>query len=210
MALTVITSDLFLPGRGHEEIARAGISGGATAVQVRANDLTDDRLVRLATRIARWCGEAGVVSIVNDRPDVAGSAGADGVHVGQTDDPAAARALLHPGAILGVSVGTVEQAVEAGRFGANYVAVTVWSTPTKPEAVAVGLDGLREIANASSLPVVGIGGIEAGNAGQVIEAGAIGVAVISAVAGAADPVGATQELRMAVGSALERRLRAAG
>jgi thiamine-phosphate pyrophosphorylase len=209
LALTVITSDSLVPGRGHRELAIAGITGGASAVQLRAPDLADDRLLPLAVELARSCRRAGVLLIVNDRPEVALCAGADGVHLGQADDPAAARALLGRGRVFGMSVGTVQEAAEAARLGADYLGLTVWPTRTKPEAVALGLDGARAIADAASLPVVGIGGIEAKNAARVIEVGAIGVAVISAVGEAPDPVAATRRLRAVVDDALARRLEAA-
>jgi thiamine-phosphate pyrophosphorylase len=146
-----------------------------------------------------------VLFIVNDRLELALSVGADGVHLGQADDPAGARAVLGRERILGVSVGTVEETEAAERIAADYLGVTVWRTRTKPEAVPLGLDGVRAIVDATSLPVVGIGGVEAENAARVIEAGAIGVAVISAVGGAPDPVAATRRLRAAVDDALERR-----
>jgi thiamine-phosphate pyrophosphorylase len=210
LALTVITSDSLVPGRGHRGVAFAGIAGGASAIQLRAPDLADDRLLPLAAQLARSCRRAGVLLIVNDRPEVALSASADGVHLGQADDPAGARALLGPDRIFGMSVGTIQEATEAARFGADYLGVTVWRTRTKPEAVAVGLDGVRAIADAVSLPLVGIGGVDVRSAARVIEAGAIGVAVISAVGEAPDPVAATRRLRGVVDDALERGLGAAG
>jgi thiamine-phosphate pyrophosphorylase len=210
LALTVITSDSLVTGRDHGDVAIAGITGGASAIQLRAPGLPDDRLLPLAAQLARSCRRAGVLLIVNDRPEVALSAGADGVHLGQADDPAGARALLGRERILGVSVGTVQEAAEAARFGADYLSVTVWRTRTKPEAVALGLDGVRAIADATLLPVVGIGGVEAKNAARVIEVGAIGVAVISAVGEAPDPVAATRRLRAIVDDAFEHRLGAAG
>jgi thiamine-phosphate pyrophosphorylase len=196
---------LLVPGRHHRDVAIAGTAGGASAIQLRAPELADDRLLPLAAELARSCREAGVLFIVNDRLELALSVGADGVHLGQADDPAGARAVLGRERILGVSVGTVEETEAAERIAADYLGVTVWRTRTKPEAVPLGLDGVRAIVDATSLPVVGIGGVEAENAARVIEAGAIGVAVISAVGGAPDPVAATRRLRAAVDDALERR-----
>jgi thiamine-phosphate pyrophosphorylase len=209
LALTVITSDSLVPERGHREVAIAGITGGASVIQLRAPELADDRLLPLAAQVARSCRRAGVLFIVNDRTEVALSAGADGVHLGQADDPSAARAGLGGDRIFGMSVGTVQEAAEAARLGADYLGVTVWPTRTKPEALALGLDGARAIADATSLPVVGIGGIDAKNAARVIEVGATGVAVISAVGEAPDPVAATRRLRAVVDDALARRLGAA-
>jgi thiamine-phosphate pyrophosphorylase len=196
--LYVLTSAGRFPGRGHEEVAAAAIEGGASAVQLRAPELDDDRLASVASSIADRARAAGVLFVVNDRTDVAVASGADGVHVGQGDDPEGARRHAPDPIVLGVSVGAVEEARAAEAIGADYLAVTVWSTATKPEAVPVGLDGLRELAAATALPVVGIGGIHARNARDVLEAGAAGIAVIGAVASAPDPVEAVRGLRRVV------------
>jgi thiamine-phosphate pyrophosphorylase len=194
----VVTSGTLVPGRAHREIAAAAIAGGATAIQLRAPELDDVELLPIAREIVDVCRDAGVLCIVNDRVDVAVAAGADGVHVGQDDEPEAARAMLGPDRVLGISVRDADQARAAAAAGADYLGVTVWSTATKPEAVAGGLDGLSAVAGASPLPVVGIGGIDATNAAEVIHAGAAGVAVISAVVAATEPVMATRALRDAV------------
>jgi thiamine-phosphate pyrophosphorylase len=125
--------------------------------------------------------------------------------VGQADDPRAARERLGTGAALGISVSTVEEALAAAGAGADYLGVTVWATATKPEAVPSGIHGLRAVVEATDLPVVAIGGIDAVNAGQVLEAGASGVAVVSAVGAAGDPVAATRELVAATMGAGEER-----
>ena len=204
VALYVVTSASFR-GRSHLDVARAAIAGGATAVQLRAPELDDDALATIARELAGACRAAGVLSIVNDRPAVAVVAGAGGAHVGQGDDVEGARATLGEDRVLGISVASAEQARRAAGLGADYLGVTVWATPTKPEAAPEGLAGVRAVAAASPLPVVGIGGIDAGNAGEVLAAGAAGVAVVSAVAGAEDPVGATRVLRSAVEAALAAR-----
>jgi thiamine-phosphate diphosphorylase len=194
LGVYVVTSGAFGPGRDHRTVARAAIEGGATAVQLRAPELDDDALLPLASELAAECRSAEVLFIVNDRLDVALESGAAGVHLGQDDDPQSARRELGVDRVLGLSVGGVGEAIVAERAGADYVGVTVWSTPTKPEAEPRGLEGLGDVVEATALPVVGIGGIFATNATLVLEAGAAGVAVISAVAGAADPVAATRTL----------------
>lgn len=194
----VITTGTLATGRAHGEIATAAVEGGATAVQLRAPELDDDRLVPLAASLARLCGEAGVLFLVNDRLEVAIASGAAGAHLGQGDDPHGARTRLGPERLLGVSVGSVEEAQRAGAAGADYLAATVWATATKPEAVPIGLEGLRDVARSTALPVLGIGGIHAGNARQVLEAGAAGIAVIRAVATAPEPVEAVRDLRAVV------------
>ncbi len=203
LGVYVVTSSGLVPGRGHREVAWAAIAGGATAVQLRAPELGDeDDLAELAAAIAAGCRAAGVLFLVNDRVAVASRVGA-GAHVGQDDDPGSARAILGPDAVLGVSVSTPEQARLAEEAGADYLGVTVWATSTKPEAEPVGPDGLREIVRSTRLPVVGIGGIDVGNARAVLEVGAAGVCVISAVGAAADPVEATRALAAAVAPWME-------
>jgi thiamine-phosphate pyrophosphorylase len=196
--LYVLTSAALVAGRGHEEVAVAAIEGGASAVQLRAPELDDERLRSVATSIADRARAASVLFVVNDRADVAMASGADGVHVGQGDDPEGARRRASAPMVLGVSVGDVEEARVAEAVGADYLAATVWNTPTKPEAVAIGLDGLSAVVAATTLPVVGIGGIQAGNAREVLEAGAAGIAVIGAVGAASDPVEAVRELRRVI------------
>jgi thiamine-phosphate pyrophosphorylase len=203
LRLYVVTSGTSVTGRGHQAVASAAVRGGATAVQLRAPELADDELMPLASSLVETCAEAGIPLLVNDRIGVAVDSGAAGAHVGQDDDPATARGRLGPEHILGVSVRNAEDVWVAEMAGADYLGVTVWATGTKPEAVPVGLDGLRDVAAATALPVVGIGGIHAGNAREVLAAGAAGVAVISAVADAEDPVGAVRELRALVDAVSE-------
>jgi thiamine-phosphate pyrophosphorylase len=202
LALYVVTSATVAPGRDHVDVARAAIAGGASAIQVRAPELDDDALLAVAREIASLGRAAGVATIVNDRPDAATAAGADGVHLGQEDALADAAGRLGQGLVLGVSVSTPIEARGAESAGAAYLGVTVWATATKPDARPVGLEGLEAVVRSTRLPVVGIGGIDASNAPQVLEAGARGVAVVSAVAGADDMVVATRELRAVVDRAL--------
>ncbi len=193
----VVTSSGLRPGRGHLDVGLAAIGGGATAVQLRAPELTDDELLLVAEVLAPACAEAKVLCVVNDRVAVAARVGCS-AHVGQDDRPEAARAVLGGSGYLGVSVADPVEARGAATAGADYLGVTVWATPTKPEARAVGVDGVRAIAEATSLPVVGIGGIDTGNAAEVLGAGAAGVAVVSAVGAADDPETATRVLVDAV------------
>ena len=194
----VLTSSGYVAGRGHLEVGLAAIEGGATAIQLRAPELSDPALLPIAAELASRCREAGVVFFVNDRVGVAVDAGADGAHVGQDEDPTAARERLGEGRVLGVSVLTPGEARAAELAGADYLGVTIWATPTKPEAVPVDLHGLRAIIDTTTLPVVGIGGIHIGNAKDVLAAGATGVAVVSAVGAAPDAVAATARLAAVV------------
>lgn len=192
LGVYVVTSDAF--GRTHEEVALAALAGGASAVQLRGKDVDDDRLVPLAAGLSARCRAVGALFIVNDRVEVALAVVAEGVHVGQTDALEGVRERIGPTMILGVSVDDADQARRAEAAGADYLGVTVWSTPTKRDARPRGLEGVRAVAEASALPVVGIGGIDASNAADVLAAGAVGVAVISAVAAAEDPAAATRAL----------------
>ena len=195
LRLTVVTSGTLAPVHGHRVLAEAAVLGGATAVQLRARDLPDEALLALATELAELCRGNGVLFIVNNRLEVAVASGADGVHLGQSDEPVAARRRLGPDRILGISVADAVQARTAASMGADYLGITVWPTPTKPETKGQGPAGILEVRRAVPIPVVGIGGINRHNLAEVFEAGASGIAVISAVAGATDPVAATRELR---------------
>lgn len=205
LALYVVTSATVAPRRDHVDVARAAIAGGATAIQLRAPELDDEALLPVAREVVALGRAQGVPTIVNDRVEVALAAGAEGVHLGQGDAFAEASARLGADGVLGISVSTPIEARGAEAAGAAYLGVTVWSTATKPGAMPVGLVGLRAIAGATRLPVVGIGGIDAANAAEVLAAGARGVAVISAVAAAADMVAATRDLRETVERAAPQR-----
>jgi thiamine-phosphate pyrophosphorylase len=197
----VITDRRVAGERDILDVVRAAIRGGATVIQLREKEATTREMIRLGEALHEITREAGIPLIVNDRVDVALAIEAEGVHVGQDDMPAAvARRLIGPDKILGVSAETVEQALQAERDGADYLGVgDVYGTPTKPDAgPPIGLEGLAEIVQAVSIPVVGIGGITPDNAAAVIEAGAVGVAVISAVVGAEDPEEAARRLRAVV------------
>jgi thiamine-phosphate pyrophosphorylase len=205
LALYVVTGTDPPIGRGHLDVARAALAGGASTVQLRAPELDDEDLLPFARSLAVLCAGTGARSIVNDRTSVSIEAGTDGVHLGQGDDLDGARRRLGPGRHLGISVADPDEARAAHAAGADYLGVTVWATTTKPGAVPVGLDGVRAVAAATPLPVVGIGGIDRTNARVVLAAGAAGVAVISAVLAAPDMVAAARELRAAVDDALEGR-----
>jgi thiamine-phosphate pyrophosphorylase len=189
----VLTSSDLVPGRRHRDVASAAIDGGATAVQLRAPELADATLEEVAGEIAERCRSARVLFVVNDRVSVAARVGV-GAHVGQDEDARSARSILGADAVLGVSVSTPDEARAAEAAGADYLGVTVWATPTKAEAEPCGLDGLREVVGATGLPVVGIGGIHAANAREVLDAGAEGICVVSAVGAAPDPALATRVL----------------
>ena len=196
--LYVITDETIAGGRSHAEIAQLAVLGGAGIIQLRDKGRSCAELAAVGREIAAITRKAGAVFIVNDRLDVAMTCGADGVHLGQGDLRVdTARQLAPPGFIIGVSVGTAEEAEEAEREGADYVALSpTFSTASKDNAgPGQGRDRLREIRCAVSIPVIAIGGITRQNAGDVIAAGADGIAVISAVVGNPDITAAARELK---------------
>ena len=197
----VVTAAGMVEGRTHLDVANAALGGGADVVQVRAPELERDELKELARDVAAAARATRAVCVINDDLEVALEVEATGVHLGQGDLAqrgyalSAIRRRLGSGRVLGISAEDADQAKAAEAHGADYVGVTVFDTDTKSDASPRGLDGLREIAAAVAVPVVAIGGIHQGNAREVLRAGAEGLAVISAVAAAEDPVAATQRLR---------------
>ncbi len=210
LGLYIITYADPASGRGHLEVAGAALEGGADAIQLRAKEMGGREMYGLASRIDAMAHDrrSGCLFFVNDRVDVAMAAGADGVHLGQEDLALeAARSLGGMDMIVGISATTAEQAKEAEAGGADYLGVgPVFATPSKPDAVfPIGLEGLKGIRDAVALPIVAIGGIAESNARQVFEAGADGIAVISAVTGAADMIEAVRGLRRLVDDCLRGR-----
>jgi thiamine-phosphate pyrophosphorylase len=196
----VILDRVAARGRDLDEILAATLEGGCHMVQLREKEWPSGRLLPLAERLGGRCRRAGVTFIVNDRVDLAVAVGADGVHLGQDDlPPRAARPLLRPGMILGRSTHTLVQATRARDEAVDYVAVgSMFETATKPDFELAGPDLLRRIRPLTPQPLVGIGGITHANVGDVIRAGADGVAVISAVCGDPDPAAATRRLLAAI------------
>jgi len=200
--------------RGHVDVVRAAIAGGAKTIQLRDKEMCVRDLLSTAHEIRELSAASGVVFLVNDRLDVALAAQADGVHLGQSDLPvgAARRALRgyeRRRFIVGVSVASVEDARQAVADGADYLAVSpVFATSTKPDVGdAVGLPRLTAIRSAVSLPLVGIGGISADNVADVIRAGADGAAVVSAVTRADDMEAAARKLAAIIEEAKHTRKR---
>jgi thiamine-phosphate pyrophosphorylase len=200
-------------GRALADIATRVAAGGATLVQLRDKNASTRCLVEEARAVKDALHPAGVPLVINDRVDVALAAKADGVHVGQDDMAVAdARHLLGARAIIGLSVKTADQARAAPLDLLDYVAIGgVFATASKDNPdPPVGTDGLHRIAaviraRAPDMPICAIAGIDHGNAGAVIAAGADGVAVISALSMSVDPTAAARELRAVVDRALAER-----
>ena len=198
-------------GRDPVDLALAAARGGATIIQLRDKRGDFSAMLALAREMKEALAETGVPFVVNDRVDVALAAEADGAHVGQEDMPATdARQLLGPEAIVGLSHKTPEEVAASPVEALSYAAIGGIFPTTSKEQGASGLTAFADMARtmrarAPGLPIVGIAGINAGNAASVIAAGADGVAVISAVCGADDPEAATRELRAVVDAALAER-----
>ena len=184
-------------GRDLTEVTAAVIRGGADVIQLRDKAASARRLIEEGRRLLTLTRAADIPLIINDRPDVARAIGADGVHLGQDDLPLAdARALLGPGRLIGRSTHSLEQATAAEAEGADYVGVgPIFPTPTKPDYGSVGIDLITRVAQRIRIPFACIGGIDAGNMGQVLEAGARCVAVVRAVCSAPDPESAARALK---------------
>lgn len=207
-SLYLVTDARLTVGRDLLALVAAAVTGGVTVVQLRDKEASSSRLLAQARALRGLLAPWQVPLIVNDRADIALAAGADGVHVGQDDLPCAeVRRLVGPEMLIGVSVGNAREALAAERAGADYLGVSpLFATPTKPDAPPpTGLEGLRQIRAATSLPLVAIGGIQAGHAAEVLRAGANGLAVVSAILAAADPEAAARELAAAIGAARPRR-----
>jgi len=199
LALHVLTDREWSLGRDTLTVATAALDGGATVIQLRDKKATTRTLVEEGQALRALTRERGALLIINDRIDVALAIDADGAHVGQEDDMpvALARKLLGPDRILGVSAGNLEEAHVAVAGGADYLGVgPIYATHTKANAgEPVGLSLITELANRYSTRLIAIGSIKADNAAAVIQAGAMGIAVIRAVVSAEDIVAATRALR---------------
>lgn len=172
----------------HEDVARFAVEGGADCVQFRKKEGSTRDMVDLALRV-RDIVSGRTTYIVDDRIDIAIACGADGVHIGKEDMPLTLARRIYPGKIIGYSVTNPGEAKEAEDEGAGYLgAGPVFATKNKPGERAIGLEGLRAICECTNVPVIAIGGINLENVRDVMDAGASGVAVISAVADAEDPV----------------------
>lgn len=180
-------TDRELSGLSHAELVRKFAAGGATFVQLRDKYASPREFYEQAVAAVAAGRELGVRIIINDRVDIALAAGADGVHLGQDDlSPAAAREILGDKAIVGFSTHTVEQAKAALDLPVDYIAIgPIFATSTKPDAeAAVGLAGLKAVRDIiGPTPLVAIGGINAENIADVLNAGADSAAVISALYG---------------------------
>jgi len=194
--LYVIIDPAACRGRDPAWVAARAVEGGASAIQWRNKGRPRAEQLDDAPRVRDVCRAAGAIFIVNDDPDFALKLDADGVHLGQKDMSIdAARPIVGPDRIVGVSTNNVREALAAEAVGADYVAVgSIFPTATKQDTREANLERLRQVEIAVHVPVVAIGGINASNIASVVSTGAQAAAVISAVCTADDPAAAAREL----------------
>ena len=200
--LHVITDETVQDRYGHAALARLALAGGADAVQFREKrPWTTGQLVDVGRAIARACREANAVAVINDRADVALSAGAGGLHLGRDDlDVASARRILGTAALIGGTANGYDEAMAVADTDVDYLGVgPVYGTRSKANpAPVMGLETLARIARGTPKPVVAIGGVTAMRIPETMQTGVHGVAVLSDVVIADDPVGATRACRAAL------------
>ena len=206
--LHVITDEVLQDRYTHVELARRATAGGADAVQFREKRPSPTRALVETVRAMRETLADGALLVVNDRIDVAAAAGARAVHLGRDDlDVATARRLLGAGALIGGTANSLAEALRVAETDVDYLGVgPVFGTRSKASpAPPLGLDVLRTIVRAVAKPVIAIGSISADRVASVLDTGAHGVAVLSAIVCHADPAGATAEVRRAVDAWLGAR-----
>ena len=179
------------------ELLRGAVAGGVDIVQLREKQLADDELSAVANAARALCERLGALLVINDRPTVALEAGADGVHVGQEDMAVAeVRELVGPEMLIGLSTHTPQEIDAVDPALVDYIGVgPIHETPTKQGRLAVGLELIRYAREHAPVPFFAIGGLDAGNLAEALEAGADRVCVLRAIAAAENPEAAARTLR---------------
>lgn len=200
LLLYAVTDRSWLRGETLYSQVEKALKGGATMIQLREKEMSEDAFLAEAREIKQLCGRYGVPFLINDNVAIAAAVDADGVHVGQSDMEAGdVRRKLGSGKIIGVSAQNVEQAILAEQRGADYLGVgAVFHTGTKPDASDVSYETLKAICKAVSIPVVAIGGITADNVKKLAGSGICGAAVVSALFAQEDIEVAARELNRVV------------
>ena len=194
----MVTDQALTRGRPLADVVAAAVRGGVTCVQLREKQLGTREFLAQALILKALLAPLRIPLVINDRIDIALACGADGVHLGQNDLPAdEARKLLPPGVFIGWSVESMDDVQQSAALPVDYLGVSpIFSTPTKTDTKDPwGLEGLAVVRAATRLPLVAIGGIHAGNARDVLRAGADSLAVVSALCAADDPQAAAADLR---------------
>ena len=197
LSLYLVTDRSLSLGRSLESVVFDAAEGGVTMVQLREKDCSTLEFYQQAMLLKECLRPYHIPLIINDRLDIALACDAEGLHIGQSDIPYdIARKLLGKDKIIGLSVECLQDAVDANELDVDYIGISpVFGTPTKTDtAPALGLEGIREIVKISRHPAVGIGGINQTNAADIIEAGADGISVVSAIMSASDPKQAAFQL----------------
>jgi len=197
-SLYLVTDRSLSKGRTTFEIVEAAVKGGVTCVQLREKQCDTREFIDEALLIKDFLKLKRIPLIINDRLDVAQAVGADGVHLGQSDMPfSMAKKIVGDSMLIGISAESLDDAIQAEKEGADYIGVSpIFQTPTKTDtAPPLGLTGLQKIRETVDIPLVGIGGLNKTNAQEVIEGGADGIAVVSAIVSADDPELAAKSLK---------------
>ncbi len=196
LLLYAITERAWLKGKTVTEAVEEAIQGGATFIQLREKNLSYEEFLKTAIDVKAVTDKYNIPFIINDNVDIAVKVGADGAHIGQSDEEIkTAREKLGADKIIGLSAGTVEEAVKAEQSGADYIGVgAVFNTSTKLDANSVSLETLKEICNTVNIPVVAIGGISKDNALQLAGTGIEGICAVSAIFAQDDIKAAAAEL----------------
>lgn len=197
LLLYAVTDDRWNGNRSLLDLIEDALEGGCTLVQLREKNMSEWSLLMEASKALALCHRFGVKLIINDNVDIAKKSGADGIHLGKTDMPVAeAREILGKTYIIGKSVKTVEEALQAQADGADYLGVgACFGSATKGDATQIDLDVINEITRAVEIPVVGIGGINKSNMKELEGRGLSGAAVVSAIFSSRDIVKDTIELK---------------
>jgi len=201
LRLYLVTDQFCAGGRTLADVVAAAVQGGITCVQLREKQLNTRDFLAQALALKDLLAPHGIPLVINDRIDVALACGAQGVHLGQSDMPVLqARRLLPPEVFIGWSVETLEDVARSAELPVDYLGVSpIFATPTKTDTLPPwGLEGLRQVRRATTVPLVAIGGIHVGNAREVLLAGADGLAVVSALCSAQDPCVAALRLRQLI------------
>ncbi|WP_138990682.1 thiamine phosphate synthase [Clostridium arbusti] len=196
-SLYLVTDRRFLKGRPLKKVVEDSIKGGVTIVQVREKDVSTREFYKVALEVKEITDKYNVPLIINDRIDIAQAVDAAGVHLGQDDmSLKLARNILGKDKIIGISVGTIEEAREAEKDGADYVGIgAIFFTGSKKDIdTPIGISGLNEIVKNINIPSVAIGGVNRENLSEVMKTGTNGAAVISAILGYDDIEKASKEL----------------
>lgn len=208
LRLYLVTDQALARGRLLTDVVDASVQGGVSCVQLREKELGSREFLAQAVMLKKLLAPHGVPLVINDRIDIALACGAEGVHLGQSDLPIdQARRLLPPNVFIGWSVESVDDVLQSAMLPVDYLGVSpIFDTSTKIDTKKVwGLDGLSRVRASTRLPLVAIGGIHAGNARDVLRAGADGLAVVSALCAADDPQAAAAILRSVCDEELRAR-----